>query len=392
MQHCYDGNMGFDDIITWIVLAAWAYLILFHGLYWELSQRLPARIPEPEYWPAVIAIIPARNEADVIAETIARHEAQDYPGDYRVIVINDRSEDGTGEVARAAAGPRTTVIDAEARPEGWMGKVWAMEQGLRHMQVQPEQPEFILFTDADIHHPEGSVSRLVGFAEFDRRDLVSLMVKLKAKTFWEKLLIPAFVLFFAKLYPFNRVNNPYRRAVAAAGGCMLVRREVAETAGLMETIKGELIDDCALARWVSISGTRRIWLGLTETVVSARGYGGLQGVWDMVARSAFTQLRFSVFLLCGSVLGMLLLYAAPPVLLVANFILEKSPIFCLAPFILMTISFGPAIKLYRSPFYMGFLLPLAGIMYTAMTIDSARRHWRGEGGGWKGRYQAKDRT
>lgn len=384
--------MPIDDILTWIVLAAWVYLICFHGLYWELSQRLPARIPALERWPSVTAIIPARNEADVIAETIARHEAQDYPGDYRVIVINDRSEDGTGEVARAAAGPRTIVIEAEERPEGWMGKVWAMEQGLRRLRTEAEQPDFILFTDADIHHPEGSVSRLVGFAEFDRRDLVSLMVKLKVETFWEKLLIPAFVLFFSKLYPFRRVNNPNSKVAAAAGGCMLVRREVAETAGLMETIRGELIDDCALARWIAISGTRRIWLGLSESVVSARAYGGLQGVWDMVARSAFTQLRFSTFLLSGSVLGMLLLYLAPPLLLAFDLITGGSFLVSAGAFALMTMSFGSAVSLYRSPSYMRFLLPLAGIMYTAMTIDSARRHWRGQGGGWKGRYQAREKT
>jgi len=381
--------MTIVDILTLVTLAAWVYLILFHGRYWELSQRLPARIPVPESWPSVTAIIPARNEADVIAETIARHEAQDYQGDYRVIVINDRSEDRTGKVARAAAGPRTTIIDADERPEGWMGKVWAMEQGLRHMRGLEEQPDFILFTDADIHHPEGSVSRLVGFAEFDRRDLVSLMVKLKVETFWEKLLIPAFVLFFSKLYPFKRVNNPNSRVAAAAGGCMLVRREVAETAGLMETIKGELIDDCALARWIAISGTRRIWLGLSETVVSARAYGGLSGVWDMVARSAFTQLRFSPFLLSGSVLGMLLLYVSPPTLFIADLIGGNKLLYSGAAFAMMTISFGSALTFYNSPFYMRLLLPLAGIMYTAMTIDSALRHWRGEGGVWKGRYQAK---
>lgn len=384
--------MPIDDIIAWIALAAWVYLICFHGRYWELSQRLPAQIPAPERWPSVTAIIPARNEADVIAETIARHEAQNYPGNYRVIVVNDRSEDATGEAARAAAGPRTTVIDAEERPEGWMGKVWAMEQGLRHMREAKDQPDFILFTDADIHHPEGSVSRLVGFAEFDRRDLVSLMVKLKADTFWEKLLIPAFVLFFAKLYPFGRVNNPNSKVAAAAGGCMLVRREVAETAGVMETIRGELIDDCALARWIAISGTRRIWLGLTETVVSARGYDGLQGVWEMVTRSAFTQLRFSPFLLTGSVLGMLLLYIAPPLLLALDLIHSEGFLVSGGAFVLMTMSFGSAVSLYRSPFYMRLLLPLAGIMYTAMTIDSARRHWRGQGGGWKGRYQAREKT
>jgi hopene-associated glycosyltransferase HpnB len=379
-----------EDIITYAVAAAWLYLILFHGRYWELAQRLPVRIPVPDIWPSVVAIVPARNEADVIAETVARHEAQNYPGDYRIIVVNDRSEDGTGEVARAAAGPRTTVIEADERPEGWMGKVWAMEQGLLHMRSLPEKPEFILFTDADIHHPVDSVSRLVAFAEFDKRDLVSLMVMLKVETFWEKLLIPAFVLFFAKLYPFRKVNNPHRRAAAAAGGCMLVRRESAEWAGLAESIKGELIDDCALAKRIKTVAFGRLWLGLAEDIFSARAYGGLNGIWAMVTRTAFTQLRFSPFLLCGSVLGMILLYLAPPVLMISDMMGGETIVFSVGAFVMMTVSFSGAMALYRSPLYMRLLLPLAAVMYTAMTIDSALRHWRGQGGGWKGRYQAKD--
>lgn len=384
--------MLIEDIITYIVAAAWLYLILFHGLYWQLEQRLPAQIPAPQNWPSVVAIIPARNEADVIAETVARHEAQNYPGTYRIIIVDDHSDDETGDEARSTAKHRTTVIEADNRPEGWMGKVWAMEQGLRHLRAQPEQPDYILFTDADIHHPVDSVSRLVAFAEFEERDLVSLMVKLKVETFWEKLLVPAFVLFFSKLYPFRRVNNPHRRMAAAAGGCMLIKREVAEWAGLAESIRDELIDDCALARRVQSVAFGRLWLGLSEDVFSARPYGGLTGIWEMVTRSAFTQLRFSPLLLCGSVLGMILLYLAPPVLFLGDLLAGDGVVLTGVVFMMMTISFWGATSLYRSPFYIRLLLPLAGIMYTAMTIDSALRHWRGKGGGWKGRYQAKDRT
>ena len=374
------------ELIAVAALLVWLGLLTLHGRYWQLSERLPAFATEPEVWPPVTAIVPARNEADVIGDTVARLEAQAYPGDFRVIVIDDRSEDGTGDVARAAAGTRTEVITAEERPDEWMGKVWAMEQGLRHMRDRSDEAGFVLFTDADIHHPPDSLRRLVAHALDDDRDLVSLMVKLKAETFWEKPLIPAFVLFFSKLYPFHCVNDPKNRTAAAAGGCMLVRREIADRAALAESIRGELIDDCALARRVRDAGSGRIWLGLTEEVESARAYGGLGGVWDMVARSAYTQLRHSPLLLLGSVLGMLFLYLAGPALALTG---ETRGWIV---WLMIALSFAPALRLYRRPLWFAPLLPLAGFMYTLMTIDSAVRHWRGRGGGWKGRYQARGKA
>ncbi|WP_416898198.1 MAG: glycosyltransferase [Minwuia sp.] len=378
--------MPVAEALILLPLLAWLWLLALHGRYWQLAERLPPFATEPAVWPSVVAIIPARNEADVIAETVARHEAQDYPGDYRVIVVDDRSDDATGDAARAAAGARTTIIEAEERPAGWMGKVWAMEQGLRHLRGQPDQPDWILFTDADIHHPPDSLRRLVAHALEDDRDLVSLMVKLKVETFWERLLIPAFVLFFAKLYPFSRVNDPENRTAAAAGGCMLVRRETADAAGLAEGIRGELIDDCALARRVREAGSGRIWLGLTEDVTSARPYAGLSGVWEMVVRSAYTQLNHSPLLLIGCVIGMLFLYLAGPAAALAG----ETPGWVV--WLMIALSFSAALRLYGQPLWMGPLLPLAGLMYTAMTVDSALRHWRGKGGGWKGRYQAREKA
>ena len=371
-------------VLTGLSALAWLYLLMFHGRFWPAAERLPETPAEPAAWPAVAVVVPARNEADVIAETVRRLAAQDYPGGLRIIVVDDHSDDGTGDAARQAGGARTTVLRADDRPVGWMGKVWAMEQGLRHLRHAGPRPEWILFTDADIHHPPDSVRRLVAFALDDGRDLVSLMVKLKVGGFWERLLIPAFVLFFAKLYPFARVNDPGNRTAAAAGGCMLARAATVEKAGLMESIRDRLIDDCALARAVRDAGSGRIWLGLTEDVESARPYGGLGGVWEMVVRSAYTQLNHSPLLLLGTVAGMVFLYLLGPLALVFGG--SGAGLACWA---LMTLSFLPMLSLYREPAWLAPLLPLAGFMYTVMTVDSAIRHWRGRGGGWKGRYQTK---
>lgn len=374
-------------LIAGLSALAWLYLLAFHGRFWRAAERLPGDVEAPVHWPSVAVVVPARDEADFVGETVRRLTTQDYPGALRIVVVDDRSEDGTGEAARAAGDGRTTVLRAQERPAGWVGKVWAMEQGLRHLRSQPEQPDWILFTDADIHHPPDSLRRLVAFALDDDRDLVSLMVKLKVATFWERLLIPAFVLFFAKLYPFARVNNPSSRTAAAAGGCMLARRAVVEKAGLMASIRDRLIDDCALARAVHDAGSGRIWLGLTESVESARPYDGLGGVWQMVVRSAFTQLRHSPFLLLGTVFGMAFLYFAGPVALAV-----EGAGTGLAAWGLMALSFLPMLRLYGQPPWFAFLLPLAGLMYTVMTVDSALRHWRGRGGGWKGRYQARKKA
>ncbi|MEC9346400.1 MAG: glycosyltransferase [Pseudomonadota bacterium] len=387
-------------VLSGLALATWIYLILFHGGFWRLRERLPAS-PAPAHWPAVVAVVPARDEADVIARAIGSLLDQDYPGPFHVVLVDDNSSDGTGGIARRLAAERglqdrLTVIDGDPLAPGWTGKVWAMEQGLgRALEIMPDA-ERVLFTDADIAHPPSSVRALVAFAVADRRDLVSLMVRLVAATPWERLLVPAFVLFFAKLYPFARVNDPRRSMAAAAGGCMLADRAVLDRGKAMAAISDRLIDDCALADLVRRHGSGRIWLGLGPDHLSLRGYDGLAGVWRMVARTAFTQLRHSPLLLAGTVLGMVLVYLAGPVTLLAG-LLAGGPLMTatgLATCILMTLSFVPALRLYRQPLALAPLLPLAGILYTLMTVDSARRHWRRRGGGWKGRYQAKgtDRT
>lgn len=368
-------------------LAAWAYLVAFHGRFWLADQRLPKTPPAPEVWPAVTAVVPARDEADVIATAIGSLLTQDYPGAFDVVLVDDSSSDNTGEQARAAsaalgAEDRLTVVTAPPLAEGWTGKMWAVAQGV---EAAGQTPVYLLLTDADIEHEAGILRRLVAHAEGDGRLLVSLMVKLHCTGFVERLLIPAFVFFFQKLYPFPVVNNPRSRMAGAAGGCILVKRKALKAGGGIPAIGNALIDDCALARRIKPQGP--IWLGLADGSRSIRPYDGLSGIWRMVARTAFTQLNHSIALLAGTVVGMLILYLLPP--LIAVFGLAGG--YWLAGGLataatgLMWIAYLPTCRLYGSILPSLPLLPVAGALYTAMTIDSARRHYQGMGGGWKGR-------
>ena len=294
---------------------AWLYLVAGHGGYWRTSQRLPRVGGEPDAWPDVVAVVPARNEAEMLPVTLPALLGQEYPGALTVIVVDDGSSDGTGEVAaRIAAGSGRTlrVISGAPPPDGerWAGKVWAMAQGLR--AAGRRGPDgYVLFTDADIAWEAHTLRRLVAAAEGDDRDLVSQMALLRTATGWERVVVPAFVYFFAQLYPFRRVNVPGSRTAAAAGGCMLIRRGALEKAGGLAPISGALIDDVAMGRMIKRQ-RGRCWLGLTRQVVSVRPYPRLASLWQMVARSAYTQLRYSPVLLAGTLVGLLFLYALPP--------------------------------------------------------------------------------
>lgn len=397
-------------LVSTVSLLTWVWLVLFRGQFWRTDQRLA---PPSEgavasrSWPSVSVIIPARNEADVLPQTLPTVLQQAYRGPLHVFLVDDRSEDGTGEVARQIAArlnasERLTVVGGEPLPHGWAGKVWALQQGIT--ASERSRSEYILLTDADIAHPLDSVQVLVEKALSDDIDLVSLMAKLQAETAWERLLIPAFVYFFAKLYPFRWVNDPAKITAAAAGGCVLVRREALERCGGLAKIAAALIDDCALAKLIKMSGRPgggRLWLGLTHDVRSLRSYHGLAAVWSMVTRSAFTQLNYSPVLLAGTVAGMLLTYVVPPMSAFAGLgsvIKNGRPgtqltgAAGLAAWVLMASSFLPMLRWYSvSPLYAP-LLPVAGLLYTLMTIDSARRYWQGRGGAWKGRSYQRDRA
>ncbi len=371
--------------LAYLALAAWLYLFLGRGFFWETGERDDAALPPPIVWPSVTAIVPARDEVDVIAGSLASLLAQDYPGPFRVILVDDQSTDGTPSVARALNNEKLEIVTGAARPAGWTGKLWAVAQGVARAG---QASDYLWLTDADIAHAPDNLRQLVARAERDRLVLVSLMAKLSCVTLAERLLIPAFVFFFAMLFPFAWVNDPKRKTAAAAGGCMLVKREALEKAGGIDSIRGEIIDDCALARRMKAQGP--IWLGLTERSVSLRPYETIGEIRRMVARSAYAQLSYSPLLLAGTVVGMALVYTIAP--LAALFAHGSAQMAGIAAWVLMALGFVPMLRFYRLSALWSIALPLIGIFYTAFTFDSAIQFWLGRGGMWKGRAQAMSRA
>ncbi len=377
---------------------AWAYLVVGHGGFWLASPRLPADPPEPDYWPSVGVIVPARDESAVLPETLPTLLAQDYPGELAVWLVDDGSSDGTGALARALAEcsgrASLTVLPAPPPPPGWTGKLNAVARGVE--SASAAGVEFLLLTDADIAHHHSSVRQLVATALADDRDLVSLMALLRAQSGWERVLVPAFVYFFAQLYPVPRVTRPGSRTAAAAGGCVLVRRTALARAGGLPLIRGSLIDDVALGRLLKRSGART-WLGFTgepPEVRSVRPYPHLGDLWTMVTRSAYTQLRRSPLLLVGTIAGLGLLYIVPPIAAFTG-LARRSPGSAAAGFgawAAMAATQGPVLRLYGLSPLRGLTLPAVATLYAAMTVDSARRHATGRGGVWKGRLAAPDRA
>jgi hopene-associated glycosyltransferase HpnB len=369
--------------ISALALVIWVYLLAGRGGYWRFI--LPEPVREAGSLPSVVAVVPARNEAAVVGRAVASLLNQDYPAPLHVVLVDDHSEDGTADIARAAAAGSLrpeglTVHRSPALPPGWAGKVWAMRTGLEAV----DDANYVLFTDADIEHPPGGLRQLVARSEVERLDLNSLMVRLHCETFAERATMPAFVYFFRMLYPFRWVNDPHRPIAAAAGGVMLVRRAALERIGGLSAIRGELIDDCALAAAIKTGG-HRIRLELADEARSLRGYGSAGNVWRMIARSAYTQLRYSPLLLAGVAMAMTLVFIVPPVLaLTAD---GAARWMAAAAWALMAASYVPALKYHgRSPLWAP-ALPLVAAFYLGATLDSSRRHWAGRGGEWKGRVR-----
>lgn len=363
-------------------LLIWLVLIFGRGRFWLMRER-DSRIeaPPPHSWPSVTAIVPARDEADVIAYSVGSLLAQDYPGSFHIILVDDQSSDGTSDIIRKLPMQhRLTILQGSTPPEGWTGKLWAVKQGI----TQAHDTDFVWLTDADIEHSANNLRHLVMHAERDQHVLVSLMAKLHCRTFAEKLMIPAFVYFFDMLFPFPLVNRPDHPLAAAAGGCMLIRRVALEKAGNIDAICNEIIDDCAMGRLMKKQGS--IWLGFTRRAMSIRPYTTLREIRHMIARSAFAQLDYSVLYLLGTVLGMVTLFVLPPVLaiLAEGWVQYVS----VATWLAMTISIQPMLRFYKLSPYWGAVLPLIALLYTAYTVDSAIQFWRGKGGMWKGRAQA----
>jgi hopene-associated glycosyltransferase HpnB len=374
-------------IAAWVgalSLAIWIYLAFARGGFWRIGvddQALTATfLPR-----RVAVIVPARNEAPTIGQAIESLLRQDYPGRLHIFLVDDHSSDNTAEVARRAAREagrpdRLTIVEAAPLPSGWTGKVWALSEGLK--AAASFAPDYFWFTDADIVHQPDNLSRLLARAEGGGFDLLSLMVKLRSESFAERMLIPAFVFFFFKLYPPAWVARPDKRTAAAAGGCILIRPSALTRIGGIAAIRDELIDDCALARAVKCSGP--IWLGPTSRAGSLRAYGSFSEIGRMIARSAFTQLRHSTWLLGGVIIAMTIVYIAPPLLLGRG---GWAAVFSLAAWFLMALTYWPTLRFYRLSPVWAPLLPLIAAFYLGATVYSATQYWAGRGGVWKGRIQ-----
>jgi hopene-associated glycosyltransferase HpnB len=368
-------------IVAGLSLAIWLVLIFARHGFWLARERDTRDVPpDPAHWPDVVAVVPARDEADVIARSIGSLAAQDYPGRFRVILMDDSSNDGTADIARALGSDRVEVVRGLPLAPGWTGKLWAVSQGVERAGPAPT---WLWLTDADIEHAPDTLRTLVVRGETGGLTLVSLMARLRCDSIAERMLIPAFVFFFQLLYPFGLVNR--RDGIGgAAGGCMLVRREALEAAGGIAAIRGALIDDCTLGALLKRQG--RIWLGLTDRSRSIRPYDGFGAVAAMISRSAYAQLRYSPLLLAGTLVGLGLVYAAPPLL--ALFGHGFARLAGIAAWVLMAIAFQPMLAFYRRSPLWGVALPLIAAFYAGCTLLSAWQHMRGRGGMWKGRAQA----
>ncbi|AUB41230.1 Glycosyltransferase, catalytic subunit of cellulose synthase and poly-beta-1,6-N-acetylglucosamine synthase [Nostoc flagelliforme CCNUN1] len=383
-------------------LTIWLGLLCFWGQFWRTDQQLEVTETQLESLPVVCAVVPARNEAELLPTTLRSLLLQDYPGSFNVFLVDDRSTDQTANfaegVAHAVGKPQQLhIISGESLPSGWSGKLWAVEQGIK--SASKFAPDYFLLTDADIEHDPGNLRRLVAKAVQEDLDLISVMVRLRCESFWEKLLIPGFVFFFQKLYPFRWVNNPNNPTAAAAGGSILIAREALERIGGIQVIRQALIDDCALAQAVKKSrkdkentpcpmpNQGRIWLGLSSLTRSLRPYDSLATIWDMVARTAYTQLNYSPLLLLGTLVGMPLIYLVPPMCVIIGAVWGNWAIALtgLLGWLLMSLAYYPTIRFYKCSPWLAFSLPAIAFLYTLMTLDSALRHWQGRGGAWKGR-------
>ncbi len=378
---------GFALIAGNVCIVLWLYLLLAHGRFW-MVQRLGATETPLSAIPGPIAVvIPARNEADVIGAAVRSLLRQSCASAIHIVLVDDNSTDGTTEAAREAASNSSrpdalTVIRGQPLPDGWTGKVWAMEQGIE--QALRLHPQFLLLTDADVHHSRENLATLVAVAERGGYDLASFMVKLHCRGLHEKLLIPAFVFFFFMLYPPEWIRNPRRKTAGVAGGCMLVRPEALARAGGIAAIRGEIIDDCALARRVKRS-RGKVWLGVTPDTSSLRAYKSFGEIERMIARTAFNQLQHSIWLLLGVTSGLLLIYLLPLVLLLSG----SRPLVLLGAtaYLLMWVAFSPMVRFYGLNVMWALTLPLSSAFYLAATVHSALKYWSGRGGEWKGRAQ-----
>jgi hopene-associated glycosyltransferase HpnB len=379
-------DFSWSAALAALSLLIWLYLLAFRGRFWALA--VPAPAPAAAQDKRVVVVIPARDEAAGIGAAVTSLLAQRYRGPLEIVLVDDHSSDGTAGIAGTAAlacgaADRLTIITARDLPPGWTGKLWAVSEGLDHAATLA--PDFLLLTDADIAHGPDNVAQLVDRAEAERRDLVSLMVKLRCRSLAERAFIPAFVFFFFMLYPPRWAGDPTLRLAGAAGGCMLIRPSALRRIGGIAAIRGALIDDCSLAAAIKQSGGS-IRLDVTQDTQSLRDYESWREIWAMVARTAFTQLQYSSLMLLGTVLGLAVTYLAPPILLV--FGTGTAQWLGLVAWLAMAAAYLPTVRFYGLNPAWSLALPGIAAFYAAATIGSAVNYWRGRGGQWKGRSQA----
>jgi hopene-associated glycosyltransferase HpnB len=370
-------------------ITIWTVLLFGWGKFWLIGASDADRetVPSPTNWPSVVAVVPARNEAPTIGRSVASLTRQEYSGKFRIVIVDDHSDDGTASVAARSAKEnggegKVEICAAGDLPAGWTGKVWAMNEGLKSAGCEPA---YYWLTDADIVHGPDTLQRLVSRAEWNLLDLTSLMVLLHAKTLPERALIPAFLYFFLQLYPPLWIAQAQARTAGAAGGCILLRAAALKKIGGLETIRGEVIDDCALAKKIKRSGGS-VWMGVTRQSVSLRVYNNWKELRDMITRTAFTQLNYSAWLLVATLVGLILIYLVPVFLLFAKPL--EIRFLGMAALAMMTISFFPTIRFYRLSPLWALMLPFAALFYSYATCVSALRVWLGRGGQWKGRNAA----
>ena len=424
-------------LIAVVSLAIWLYLALARGNFWNLHpfDDDDATHPAPSTWPAITAIIPARNEAETIAQTIASLAQQNYPGKFSIVVVDDHSEDATAKLAQQAAQSNitdanatrreVTILSAPRLQPGWTGKLSALNAGVTFalepsskknlsfrakrgicfssatgQRQSEEHPTYLWLTDADIIHAPHTLTRLVSRAEQNNLALTSLMVLLRAQTIPERLLIPPFLFFFLMLYPPAKIANPKSKNAGAAGGCILLRTDTLQQIGGLAAIRSEVIDDCALARAIKYSATvnaptnpstaqtstPNIWMGVTRKSRSLRAYTTFAEIRDMIARTAFTQLHYSTLFLLGTLAGLAITYLAPIALLFAHGTATR--LIALTTWLIMSLLFQPTVRYYRISTHWAATLPLAAVFYAAATALSALRYWTNRGAQWKGRSQA----
>jgi hopene-associated glycosyltransferase HpnB len=383
-------SLGF--ILSIVAVGIWTYLLLFRGFFWREAPQAVADLAL-DSWPEVTVVTPARNEADVVGQSMAALLAQDYPGPIRIVLVDDDSTDGTAAAAeRAAAKSQThhtlTVVKSTTLAQGWTGKMWAVNLGLDEAERLAPTAKYVLLTDADILHERTSLRQLVGRAEQGGFKMVSLMARLKTETLAERALIPAYIFYFQKLYPFSWVRDAANKTAGAAGGCMLVDRAALNGIGGIAAIRSALIDDCALGKAIKTQGP--ISLGLADGVASLRGYPRWGDVWMLIARSAFTQLGFSAAMLAVSTAMMLATYVLP--LALVFFAEGTARLLGAVAFVAMVFAYQPTLRYHRLSPLWALAMPLVASFYTAATIDSALRYWSGRGGQWKGRMQAQRLT